>query len=169
MFLNYKNVEAMLTEELDLRYLYYRIFWKRGFVIYISSFFLIDIFFTFIHSVEVTISQILMSFANTMFIFSLLTFIIFFSEKLIKRNIFRNPDMTYKRLKLLWILEEWFFILGIIFSARFSVYGKYYLVFHGPSEIDWFIIPITLFVVYLSSFFKFNKLKNEYEEKRANK
>ena len=166
MFINTKMVEEMLTEKKNFRYFYYNIQWKRRFVLIFPVIAIISIF------------HVLFKGSGTYFIeyfqFNIYAIIVLFplavSDFLIEKFLARNllsleKEQKFKRLKLIWILEYWFFNLALWLSFRFNTPG------FGNNIFDWSLFTFLsvligpLIIVLLFYFFQFNSLKLEIEEK----
>jgi len=164
--MNYEKTEAMLTEELNLRYFYYWILRKRAVIFAMLFLGPVDIIYSVIKGKELSFYQYLMMLLSPLIIFSILALLIYFAEKyFIKDFPSLDEKMKYRKLRIIWILENWFFLSAIMAVARLSNYASHSFVYVTVTE-SFIVIPaITLFVILIFSYFQFNSLKLEIEEK----
>ncbi len=166
MFINYEKTEAMLTEELDFRYFYYWILRKRAILFGILFCGPADIIYSFIKGQEHSFYQYLVMLFNPFLCFSIAALLIYFAEKYFTKN-FSSLDekIKFRRLRIIWILENWIFLSAILAVGRLSNYARNSYIY--ASILDSFLVipAITLFVILIFSYFQFNSLKLEIQKK----
>jgi len=166
MFINYEKTEAILTQELNFRYFYHWILRKRAILFGILFCGPADIVYSFIKGEDLSFYQYLGMLFNPFLCFSFATLLIYFAEKYFTKNFSSLKEkMKFRRLRIIWLLQNWIFISAIIAAGKLSNYARNSFIY-GSIMDNFLVIPaITLFLILIFSYFQFNSLKLEIRSK----